>query len=106
MNIFYGAQSTSITVWEIVSGIIGILGFLLASALAVLEWRRYHIPLRMRLREVRYVGSTKDTHLVLLLLTFVNESSVGKVAYSLLSGAPNKGDLLPCLLNINKVKLM
>ena len=95
MNYIY-STNTNLSNWGIASGIVGILGFLLAVSLVFLEWHRYCLPLQMRLKELILVDSSSDTYLVLLSLTFVNPSSVGKTVYSIRGGVPNREDLKPC----------
>jgi DNA-binding CsgD family transcriptional regulator len=48
------------------------------------------LGLHLRVREVALIGSAKGTYLVLLRLTFVNSSSIGKTIYHIGSGAPGK----------------
>ena len=73
--------------------ILGILGFGLALALAVLEICRYHKRLQLRVRQIDLIGSSGDIYLVLLLLTFVNPALVGKTVYHVAVGKPNKKDV-------------
>ncbi|MFC1977508.1 tyrosine-type recombinase/integrase [Chloroflexota bacterium] len=46
--------------------------------------------LYLRVREVRLVGSSGEIYLVLLRLTFVNPSSIGKTVFHIGSGVPRK----------------
>jgi hypothetical protein len=71
-------------------GALGVLGFGLALALAVLEYHRYHISLKMRVREIRLVGSSRDMFLVLLRVTFVNPATKGRTVFHLRVGAPDR----------------
>jgi len=92
-----GNTNTVLLLWTIISGIVGILGFLLALYLKAENRRLARLPLHMSLREVSYKGSLADRHLVLLSLAFVNPSSVGKTVFHIVGGAPNKEDLKPYL---------
>ena len=82
--------------WNLALNIVGVAGFLLALLLAYVEWHRYKYPLRMVVREAKYIGSSEDTHLVFLSLAFVNPSSVGKTVFRILGVSLTKGDFVPC----------
>ncbi len=92
-----GNTNTVLLIWTIISGIVGISGFLLAFYLMIQEWHRYHLPLHMTLREVKYRQSYSlgDTHLVLLSLAFVNPSSAGRTVFHILGGGRDIIDLKP-----------
>ena len=63
--------------------VLGVLGFVLSSALAILGYRRYYLALQLRIREVDLVGAAGSTYLVLLRIAFVNPSSRGITVYQL-----------------------
>jgi hypothetical protein len=77
-------------------GIVGVAGFLLAFALAWIEWHRYRLPLQMVLKEIDYYGSKEGNHLVVLWLAFVNPASAGKTVFRVQCGAPNSEDVSKC----------
>ena len=83
-------------------GIAGLAGFLLAVALAWVEWHRYKLPLQMVLQKVHYGGAEKDNHLILLWLAFVNPASAGKTVFGIRGGAPNSEDVLQCPHEYNR----
>jgi hypothetical protein len=63
--------------------ILGILGFCLSLGLGLLEYRRYHLPLQLRLREVDLMAVSGDIYLVLLRVAFVNPALRGRTVYQL-----------------------
>jgi len=84
------AIDTGTPVLVVVTGVMGILGFLLASALGYFEWHRYHIPLKLQVRELEVHRSPDGIHfLVFLRLSFVNPATRGKTVFHILLGKPD-----------------
>jgi len=81
---------------DAVVGVVGVLGFVLAVILAVMEIRRYWLPLHLKIQCYRVQYCDNQESVVLFRLSFVNPASAGKtVNYTMYS----KAFLTPYLYN-------
>jgi len=64
-------------------------GFLLSLWLALIEWRRYHLPLQVRLDWLTVTRLADNDFVIQIRSCFVNPASRGKTVYQVLLGMPN-----------------
>lgn len=63
---------------QIALGVTGALGFILALSLAYVEYRRYGIPLRMKIIGLMVAKVNNRVSVIFVHLTFLNQSSRGR----------------------------